>query len=37
MSKADSETGKSNPFDANELLERLRTLRSRFDEFRGRL
>ena len=37
MSKPDSEVATSTAFDSHELAERLRTLRERFREFRGRL
>ena len=37
MSNTDSEVAKPTAFESHELTERLRTLRSRFGEFRGRL
>ena len=37
MSKAESEAAKAVIFDSHELAERLRVLRARFGEFRGRL
>ena len=37
MSKGDSDVAKPTAFESHELAERLRTLRERFREFRGRL
>lgn len=37
MSKGDSELAKTSAFESHELSERLRRLRERFGEFRGRL
>jgi hypothetical protein len=37
MNKSDNEVAKTTAFDSHELAEKLRTLRARFSEFRGRL
>jgi hypothetical protein len=37
MNKADNEVAKPTAFEAHELAEKVRTLRVRFGEFRGRL